>query len=382
MINRARRGKGEPAAWAPLLAAGPDVWLPGICNYPARIMLNPSDQADHAVPGQLRQIPHLVPEFWPGVNRFAGNRSWPPASDDELERFLKTAESCRLLPFLANDPAVPPPVLAAAAARWRTEEPALDSRSMAFDREMAELVELLDPSDYFLFKGAVYRHRIYPDRSLRPMDDIDIVTRPETFGRVLRRLDAAGYRPAGKYFVKDRKEVKVEVMDRLAPAERYPIDYDEIEGSLLTGPVGARHPAAHHELVLHTLIMAGQMYFIFARKYLDLWLLARSDAVVAEAIEVAARWKMKRVLHVAMVQMARFIGDERSLELAHRTGALLPPSERRFVERFVVPPSPVLFHQPRPIRAWRRLAFLDTPGIRARSVAAKLAALVNTGRDP
>jgi hypothetical protein len=341
-----------------------------------------SDSGDPVPATRLRQIPTLVQELWPAVNRLAGNQTWPPDSAVAMERFLSTAESCRLLPFVANDPEVPAPVHAAAFARWKAEEPKLDSISLAFDHEIAELVELLDSRDYFLFKGAVYRYRIYPDRSLRPMDDIDIVTRPETFGRVLERLHAAGYRPAGQYFVRERKEVKVEVMDRLAPEERYPIDYDEIRDGLLTGPVGARHPAAHHELVLHTLIMAGQMYFIFARKYLDLWLLARSDAVVEEAIEVAARWKMKRVLHVAMVQLARFLGDERSLELARRTGALLPPSERRFVERFVVPPSPVLFHQPRPIRVWRRLAFLDTPGIRARSIAARLAASVTTGRDP
>lgn len=129
------------------------------------------------------------------------------------------------------------------------------------------------------------------------------------------------------------------------------------------------------------MVMAGQMYFIYARKYLDLWLLARSDSVVDEAIEVAARWKMKRVLHIAMVQLARFIGDERSLELARRTGTLLSPPERRFVERFVVPPSPVLLRQPRPVRAFRRLAFLDSSGSRARSVAAKLAAMARARRE-
>jgi hypothetical protein len=181
--------------------------------------------------------------------------------------------------------------------------------------------------------------------------------------------------------VRERENVKVEVLARLAPDERYTIDYDEIWDGLLPGPVGARNPAPHHELVLHAMIMAGQMYRIFARKYLDLWLLARSDAVVEQALDVAARWNMKRVLYVAMVQLARFLGDPRSLDLARRTGALLPAPERRFVERNVVPSSPVLLHQPWPVRAWRRMAFLDTPGIRARSLAAHLAAPARTGRD-
>jgi hypothetical protein len=342
-------------------------------------VLKPSDPVAHDAPVRLRPVPPLVPGLWSGINRFAGNRSWPPESGDEIGRFVETAESCRLLPLVANDPNVPAPVHAAAFARWKAEESRLDEISLAFDLELAELVQLLGSRDYFVFKGAAYRYRLYPDRALRPMDDIDIVARPETVGGILGHLRDAGYRPAGNYFVRDRAEVKVEVMDRLAPVERFPIDYREIEDGLLTGPAGARHPAAHHELVLHTMVMAGQMYFIFARKYLDLLLLAGSDLVVDQALDVAARWKMKRVLHVAMTQLARLTGDERSLELARRTGALLLPRERRFVERFVVPPAPVLFHQPLAIRAWRRLAFLDTPGIRARSITSKLGALVRTG---
>src|SRR5690349_8727230 len=217
-----------------------------------------SSVSAHPVPAvRLRQIPPLVQEFWPAVNRLAGNRTWPPDSAVAIERFLSTAESCRLLPFVANDPEAPPPVLAAARARWHPRE--ADDRSLAFDRETAELVGLLHPGDYFLFKGAVYRYRLYPDRTLRPMDDIDIVTRPGSLRQVLDHLQEAGYRQAEKYLVRERKDVKVEVMARLAPDERFTIDYEEIWNGLEAGPVGARHPAPHHELVLHAMVMAGQM---------------------------------------------------------------------------------------------------------------------------
>ncbi len=334
-----------------------------------------SDGESHFSASRQRQLPPLPGGLWAAVNRLAGNRNWPPELEAETRRFLAAAERNRLLPLVANDAAAPPAVAAAAREGWLRQEHGLDRNSAAIDKEVEGLIALLEPHQCLFFNGAAFRHNLYPDAALRPMDDIDVLVRSTDLDPVKRRLHAAGYGLAGGYFVRKPAEIKVEITPLFTPRERHCIDYDEIWNARLTGSVGAPRAAPHHELLLHAMGMAGRIYLIPARKYLDLWLLSRSDAVVEQAIDVAARWEAKRMLHVTMVQLTRFLRDARSTQIAERTGRMLRPAERRFVERFVVPPSVVNSSLSLADRVLRRLSLLDTPGRRIRATTAKVSAL-------
>jgi len=43
-------------------------------------------------------------------------------------------------------------------------------------------------------KGAILQHWLYDDPAERPMTDVDLLVRPDHFGRAVERLEAAGYR--------------------------------------------------------------------------------------------------------------------------------------------------------------------------------------------
>jgi len=53
--------------------------------------------------------------------------------------------------------------------------------------------------DFLVLKGAVIAFAAYPDHSLRPMSDLDLLVRPESLDKALELTDAAGFRCPERY---------------------------------------------------------------------------------------------------------------------------------------------------------------------------------------
>jgi hypothetical protein len=306
-----------------------------------------------------RAVPELPLELWSSLRALA----------PEPDRFVALLREHRLLPFAANDPHFDGGTLPAVQEAWRQVRDGDDAQSAAYDEELDELVALLDPDDYVFIKGAAFRRTIYPDPTLRPMNDIDIVVRKERAASIAGLLRASGYGPAAQshlYFVRPPRNLFVEIITVFTQETRHALDYESIFGER-TRVLGAPHLATHHALATHALYV-GTSIHVHARKFLDLWLLSRSPDVVERAVETAVRWKMRRSFHAAMCLLAQLL-PESAAPLKEMSGRTLKRSERRLVEQFIVPRRALTAGA---WRAWvlgKRLALLESNAIRARFVA-------------
>lgn len=309
----------------------------------------------------LRAIPELPPGFWAALQG--------PAFPSES--FVTLARLHRLLPIAANDPSLEPGLRQAARKTWEPEVAAQDAHSHAVDEHVARVQLLLRSEDVLYVKGVVFRRHLYPDRTLRPMNDLDVVVRAGRSAAIAQRLRAIGYREAAhRYFHADGWALPVELISRFAEPARHRIDHEEIFRERILDTEGVPRLAAHHALVTYGLLSATLLH-VHLRKLLDLWLLSRDAAVLAEAAETARRWRMRRAFHASMCLVAYAFpraGGEWRMRIS---GASLAPSERRLVERNIVPAR--TYPPAHPIRSkLRRLALLDSHAARMRVLAARL----------
>jgi hypothetical protein len=130
--------------------------------------------------------------------------------------------------------------------------------------------------------------------------------------------------------------------------------------------------AEAHNLVLHTLSIANAIFDTHLRKYLDLWLMTRADDVFEHAIDVAGRWRLRRVFYGVIRLLARAMPDSDTARLEQRSGRLLPLSTRRYLERRVLPPRELGPLEWRPVQLWRKFGLLDRHSNRVRFAAAHL----------
>jgi hypothetical protein len=124
--------------------------------------------------------------------------------------------------------------------------------------------------------------------------------------------------------------------------------------------------------VIHTLAMTNQLFDTHLRKYLDLWLLTRNEEAFERAIDVAARWRLRRAFYGVIRLLARLMPDADTERLERRCRALLPPSTRRYLEAFVLPPRELGPLPARPVQIWRKFGLLDHASNRVRFVVAHL----------
>jgi hypothetical protein len=284
----------------------------------------------------------------------------------ERDRFVSLLRAHRLLGIAANDPALERDVLAATQAAWELVRLDDEAQSAAYDAELDELMTLLEPVDYIFFKGAALRRTIYRDRTLRPMNDIDVLVRKEEAASIVRLLKGSGYERASRlhhYFKRPPRNLLVEIIPRVTQETRHAIDYDEVFRERRHGPFGAPLLASHHQLATMALVIGTTMQE-HARKYLDLWLLSREPRVLEGAVDTAARWKMRRVFHAATCMLTRFLPDS-AKPLKEMSGSMLSRSERHLVEQLVLPRTVFRPESRRPLMLMRRLALLDSNAIRA-----------------
>jgi hypothetical protein len=310
----------------------------------------------------MRAIPELPPGLWPALEAMAPS----------FEGFVALARVHSLLPIAANDPSLAPHLREASRKAWEADCVAQDAHSDAVDAHVTRIQSLLPAEDVLYVKGVVFRRQLYPDRTLRAMHDIDVVIRAGRFAPIARQLRDLGYRErARRYFHADGWALPVELIPRFAAPTRHAIDHEEVFRERVAGPDGAPQLSPAHALATYGMLAATQMH-ISLRKILDLWLLSREESVLAEAAEVARRWKMRRAFHAAMSHVARTLRDSGGAWRTRITGASLTPGERRLVEQSIVPFR--TWPPAHPVRTrLQRLALLDSHAMRIRYLAARLA---------
>ena len=114
----------------------------------------------------------LPPSFWPTVHRLTTNEPWPPASAASADLFIEKCIWHSLLPLLFAEPELPPVVERArrAVAGW---DRIFATRARLFHDAIATVCGIFANQPLVLIKGADFAHRLYPERYLRPMQDIE-----------------------------------------------------------------------------------------------------------------------------------------------------------------------------------------------------------------
>lgn len=322
-----------------------------------------------------RAIPELPATIWPSMYALASGEVWPPRTPAQMDRFAATLRRHRLLPIAANDTALESAVLDHVRSAWELDRDAEAAQAAAYDRELEELIPLLDRDDYVPIKGVDYRLTLYPDRTLRPMNDLDFLIRTTRLESNRNLLLTRGYAPSGReglaqgYYARSPGAPLVELITRLTQEQRHEVDYEEIFRERVDGPLGMPALADHHALATQALTVGTMLFEAHARKYLDLWLLSRDRDVAERAMETAVRWKMRHAFYAAMWLLNRIFPASGREWALRRSARILAPSELRLLERFVLPSDPATRTLWRPLVLAKRLALLDSNPIRWRFVS-------------
>jgi hypothetical protein len=319
-------------------------------------------------------VPLLPPSLWPALQRLADG-AWPPAEDASATRFVEAAVQQGLLPLLLHEESCPPAV-ATALQRYRVWESLFRRRAEKLAGAVRDLAALLDPDPFVLLKGADYARRLYPEPTLRPMQDIDILVPAARFAAVCARLHEAGlvqrfegsptHRVA--WFgesVFDLGDVTLEVHHSFLPRARHPIDYDAVWRRRV--PVaGAGVAVARLDdvdaLVYHALSLAKDEFFVRLARYVDFWLLLRTLSSLGPARERAREWRATHALFGALREVAHLF-PELEERYPRPDRGLLTDRTSRFLERFVLPGREGLrVTQPRGrgLQIWRKFWLMDS----------------------
>jgi len=118
-------------------------------------------------------------------------------SDDEWEVIAVTAVALGLAPLLhwhlSQAEIVPPPM---AMAKLAVTRKAHAKRNDKISEQLAEILAAcaVEKIEVLVIKGAFLAPTVYPEPALRPMNDIDLLFRPEDLARVGPLLESLGYK--------------------------------------------------------------------------------------------------------------------------------------------------------------------------------------------
>ena len=317
-----------------------------------------------------RKLPfELPPSLWPAVGRRARLDRWPPESPEEADRFVHAAAAERLLPLAFADERLPDVVrqgLGRAAALRR----AFELRSAALDRTLRRSLELLEGEPAILLKGSDYRHRLYPQPWLRPMQDVDLLVPRGGIDAVGERLRSAGIPekfPAGPVSrlasyherVFELPEASLEVHHSFAQRVRYRVDYDGVwtrRRPLAIAGVAAERLGDADALLYHAVSLALDEFAAPVIRFLDFWLLLRvAPPALAEAAARAARWGARHALFGALEATQRILGELPGEDADRIRDGLLSPPVRAFLRTAVLGRSePSAEKLPRARQLWRK----------------------------
>jgi hypothetical protein len=318
----------------------------------------------------------LPPSFWSSVNRLTTTDPWPPANSASAAQFVEKCYWHGLLPLLFADRELPAIVERArdAARGW---EWILCDRARLFHEAIVKVCHLLAGEPFALIKGADYAHRLYPERSLRPMQDIDILVPAGRMDAVCGRVQDAGFvlnpnvDAASDPTSHEREFVMgillVDVHQSFAQRPRHRIDYGAIwerRVPLEIGDQSAFRLEDADALAYHALSMALDQLHVRLIRFVDLWLLLRQrEGVALVAAERARDWHAARALYAALSQVCRLFPEFHTSEVSAAMSRVLSARARRFVDRWVLPGSAELHHgrrPPRSLQLWRKACLMDS----------------------
>ncbi len=317
----------------------------------------------------------LPSSFWSSVHQATTGGRWPPATAAEARRLVERCSWHGLLPLLFAQPDLPPAVERARdeARGWQR---ILDVRARLFQDAIVAVCAALGDEPALLLKGADYAQRLYPDRSLRPMQDVDVLVAADRIDVACRRLmDAGLVRQPAVGAARDplhhervffRGRVIVEVHQFFVQRARHRIDYDAIWRRRVPLEVGGRQVARLDDvdaLAYHALSMAIDQFHVRFIRYVDLWLLLRQgDWIALAAAERARDWQAARALYGALSLGCRLFPELRTGDVGEAMARALTASTRRFVDRWVLPPLRELRRTREPhrlVQLWRKACLMD-----------------------
>lgn len=321
--------------------------------------------------------PSLPPSFWSSVHRLTTSDLWPPTNSTNARLFVEMCYWHGLLPLLFTETDLPPIVERArdAARGW---EWILANRARLIHEAIVAVCRVLADEPFALIKGADYVHRLYPQQSLRAMQDIDVLVPAGRMEAVCRRVQDAGFvlQPAAgaardaahheRAFVMGK--FLVEVHQSFIQRPRHRIDYDAIWQRRMPLEIGGQLTSRLEDvdaLTYHALSMAIDQFHVRFIRFVDLWFLLRQrDGIALDAAERARDWQAARALYGALSQACRLCPELRTSDVSAAMARALSGPERRFVDRWVLPGSTEFYHGRRPRRSlqlWRKACLMDTP---------------------
>lgn len=166
-------------------------------------------------------------------------------------------------------------------------------------------------------KGALLQHWLYDDPVERSMTDVDLLVRPDDFGRVVERLEAVGYRrtrhrSVGGTVMETPFGLALDLHSQLFDRARYRMPTGDLfarssEDQSLYG-VSVRLPS-RFDVYAH---LVGK----FGSDHLDARSTARLDEIarMATRVDAAPEAVARHLVHCGMRRVSRYV-----LPLVHRT---------------------------------------------------------------
>jgi len=310
----------------------------------------------------------LPPSLWEVVALRATGARWPPETQSRAELVARACLDEGLLPLLQAEPALPP--LVRDAARRAAASRLHVDRDHAVRRGLRRGLEMIG-SEVVLLKGSDFAHRLYVDPSLRPMSDVDVLVPLARAAAVRADLERAGavpifHGPATRVashheIAFDFEGILLEVHHSFVQRARHRIEYDAIWSARVPVDVlGIRTARLCDVDVVHYLLLSIAKDSLTPRLlcFVDLWLALRAAPQALEgALDRAHRWSTARAVYAALAEAGRILPELDGESHRRARESLLPASQRRWIDRYVLPRAPV--EPTRAVQLWRKLWLLD-----------------------
>ncbi len=339
----------------------------------------------------------LPPSFWPTVHRLTTNEPWPPESAASADLFIEKCIWHSLLPLLFAEQDLPPVVERArrAVAGW---DRIFATRARLFHDSIATVCGIFSNQPLILIKGADFAHRLYPERCLRPMQDIDVLVPAAEFESACRLVQNVGLVPQRRIGVTRDPgyhervfflgKIIVEVHQSFVQRPRHRIEYDAIWQRRVPLEVEGHRVSRLDDvdaLLYQVLTLAIDRYHVRFIRFVDLWILLRQrEGIALAAAERARDWQIARAFYGSLSLACRLFPEFRTPDVEAAMERALPNSTRRFVDRWVLPaPAECRRTEPLPrmLQLWRAICLLDTFARRVAFAGYRVIALARRWRS-
>lgn len=341
--------------------------------------------------------PLLPPSFWPSVHRLTVGDDWPPSNSNFAALFVEKCSWHGLLPLLFRENDLPP-VVVATREKVAYLEQKFAVRALANYQVATMVCQILGKSPVILLKGSDFASRLYPNRALRPMQDIDVLVPEHQIETACKQLLDSGMVPIEKYGARrDPKfptrefifgDALVEVHHSFIQQPRHRIDYDGVWRRCEPLEFGGSKVFRLDDvdaLVYQALTLAALDQFYPGRfiRFVDLWnLLSQRERIVEVAAERAKEWQVVHGLYAALSLARKLFPQFLAPDAVEAMTRALPKATRRFLDQCVIPSFIQIRAIERPnrwLQLWRKFWLMDSMSRRFAFVSSHAAAAVRYG---